>query len=161
MTLTRRGAGLWQVVLISLWLGATVLFAAAVAPAAFAALPTRTLAGDLVGRVLPVVFWSGMVLFAAVVLLGVRADARSRLKPRILAAALGGASCMIAQLVVDSWIERVRARIHGPVDALAVTDPLRIAFGQLHALSVVLLGVAMVCAAVVLGIAVRDLHSAP
>ncbi|MDE3217575.1 MAG: DUF4149 domain-containing protein, partial [Gemmatimonadota bacterium] len=59
--LTRRGASLSQIVGTSVWLGAAVLLAAAVAPAAFAVLPSRSLAGDLVGRVLPVIFWSGML----------------------------------------------------------------------------------------------------
>ncbi len=160
MTVTRQGAGLWQIVLGGIWLGAALLLAAAVAPAAFAVLPTRSLAGDLVGRVLPVVFWSGMVVFAGVMLLGVWTDAASRFKPRVLAAAVGGTACMIAQLIVDVWIGRLRARMPGPVDALAVTDPLRVAFGQLHLLSVVLLGIAMLCAAAILIIAARGLRAA-
>ncbi|MGH7669547.1 MAG: DUF4149 domain-containing protein [Gemmatimonadaceae bacterium] len=159
--MTRRGAALGQIVLGALWLGSAVLLAAVVAPAAFAVLPTRTLAGDLVGRVLPVIFWSGMVMFAAVMVFGVWTDANSRFKPRVLAAALGGTACMIAQLVVDAMIARVQARIAGPVDALAATDPLRVAFGQLHVLSVVLLGIAMVGAAAILIIAVRGLRTAP
>lgn len=161
MTVTARGASAAQIVLAALWLGAALLLAAVVAPAAFAVLPTRTLAGDLVGRVLPVVFWSGMAVFAAVMMLGAWTDARSRFKPRVLAAALGGASCMIAQLIVDAMIAKVRARIPGAVDALAATDPLRVAFGQLHLLSVVLLGIAMLSAAVTLYVAVRGWRAAP
>lgn len=157
--MTRQGAGLGQIVLGGIWLGAALLLAAAVAPAAFAVLPTRSLAGDLVGRVLPVVFWSGMAVFAGVMLLGVRTDATSRFKPRVLAAAIGGTACMIAQLIVDVWIGRLRARMAGPVDALAATDPLRVAFGQLHLLSVVLLGIAMLCAAAILMIAARGLRA--
>ena len=159
MTVTPRGAALGQTVLAALWLGAAVLLAAVVAPAAFAVLPTRTLAGDVVGRVLPVIFWSGMVVFAGVMLFGVWTDASTRFKPRVLAAALGGTACMIAQLVVDAMIARVRARIPGAVDALAATDPLRVAFGQLHLLSVVLLGIAMLSATAILIIAVRGLRT--
>jgi len=55
-------APLTQVVALAAWLGAAALFAASVAPAAFAVLPSRSLAGDVVGRVLPVVFWSGMLV---------------------------------------------------------------------------------------------------
>jgi Domain of unknown function (DUF4149) len=158
--LTRRGAGLAQIVLASVWLGAAALLAAVVAPAAFAVLPTRSLAGDLVGRVLPVIFWAGMLVFASAMVLGVWTDARSKYKPRVLAGAVGGTACMIAQLAVDPMIERVRARAHGPVDALAATDPLRVAFGQLHLFSVVLLGLAMLAAGAVLVLAVRgESHS--
>ena len=45
--------------MLALWLGAAGFFSAAVAPALFAVLPTRTLAGEVVGRVLPVVFYVG------------------------------------------------------------------------------------------------------
>lgn len=159
MNISTRGAALWQVVTTSIWLGAAILLAAVVAPAAFAVLPSRTLAGDVVGRVLPVIFWAGMANFAAVMLFGIRTDARSRFKPRVFAAAIGGAACMIAQLIVDVMIGKVRARINGPVDALAATDPLRVAFGQLHVLSVVLLGLAMIAATAILVIAVRGLRA--
>ncbi len=160
MTVTRRGAGLAQIVVTSVWLGAALLLAAAVAPAAFAVLPSRTLAGDLVGRVLPVIFWAGIAAFAAVMVLGAWTDRQSRFKPRVFAAALGGAACMIAQLIVDAMIARVRGQIHGPIDALAAGDPLRVAFGQLHLLSVVLLGIAMLGAAAVLVLAVRGAREA-
>jgi Domain of unknown function (DUF4149) len=153
--ITRRGAAMGQIVMCSVWLGAALLLAAAVAPAAFAVLPSRALAGALVGRVLPVIFWSGMLLFASVMVLGVWTDARSKYKPRVLAGAMGGTACMIAQFVVDVLIGRVVARAHGAVDALPATDPLRVAFGQLHLFSVVLLGVAMLAAAAVLVLAVR------
>ncbi|OYV71948.1 MAG: hypothetical protein B7Z72_05865 [Gemmatimonadetes bacterium 21-71-4] len=153
--LTRRGASLSQIVITSVWLGAALLLAAAVAPAAFAVLPSRSLAGALVGRVLPVIFWSGMLLFASVMVLGVWTDARSKYKPRVLAAAVGGTACMIAQFAVDVMIERVRARAVGPIDALPATDPLRVAFGQLHLFSVVLLGLAMLAATAVLVLALR------
>ncbi|HEY5219201.1 MAG TPA: DUF4149 domain-containing protein [Gemmatimonadaceae bacterium] len=159
MTITRHGAALGQVALGALWLGAAILATAVVAPAAFAVLPTRTLAGDVVGRVLVVIFWSGIVVFAIAMVLGAWTDARSKYKPRVLAAALGGASCMIAQLIVDAAIARVRARINGPVDALAVIDPLRVAFGQLHLVSVVLLGIAMLAAATVVVVALRGLRN--
>jgi hypothetical protein len=51
-----------SVVGLSAWLGAAVLAATVVAPAAFAVLPTRSLAGALVGRVLPVLFYGGAVV---------------------------------------------------------------------------------------------------
>ena len=50
------------IALLAAWLGATIIVGAVVAPAAFAVLPTRTLAGAVVGRVLPPLFWSGAVI---------------------------------------------------------------------------------------------------
>ncbi|MDE3053640.1 MAG: hypothetical protein KGJ70_07130, partial [Gemmatimonadota bacterium] len=85
----------------------------------------------------------------------------SKYKPRVLAAAVGGTACMIAQFVVDGMIARVRARARGPVDALPAADPLRVAFGQLHLFSVVLLGLAMLAAAAVLALALRGERRPP
>ena len=64
------GAHLTSLVVLSLWLGAALVVGAVVAPAAFAVLPTRTLAGALVGRVLPALFWSGAAVGLLVAMLG-------------------------------------------------------------------------------------------
>jgi hypothetical protein len=158
MIITRARATAAQVVLGASWLGAALLLGAVVAPAAFAVLPSRSVAGDLVGRVLPVVFYWGILVYVAISLLGRWTDAASRWKPRMLAAAVGGAACALAQFVVGSSIEGLRARMGGPVDGLAASDPLRVAFGRMHALSVALLGIAMVCALIVVLIAAREPH---
>lgn len=132
--------------LLSAWLGAGVLFAAVVAPAAFSALPSRTLAGAVVGRVLPVLFVAGII----VALLGIGLDrARSAALPRVRRAALVlvAVSCAVAQFGIAPRIERVRGEIDGPIEQLARDDPRRIAFGRLHAYSVAWLGFAMLGAA--------------
>jgi hypothetical protein len=136
---------------VSAWLGAALLLAASVAPAAFAVLPSRTLAGALVGRVLPSVFIAGIAV-AALAALGQGAWRRG-------AALIMGATCAAAQFVVAPRIERIRAAIGGPVDALAETDPRRMAFGRLHGLSVALLGVAMLAALVIIFVAWRSYDS--
>jgi hypothetical protein len=145
-------AALGSIVLLAAWLGAAVLVAAVVAPAAFAVLPTRTLAGALVGRVLPVLFWSGIVVGLAV------AAATWGLQPRgwRTGAALAlAASCAAAQLVVAPRIERVRAQIGVAVDAIAPTDPRRQAFGRLHGMSVAWMGGGMLAALICLVLLVR------
>ena len=136
-----------QLVILSAWLGATAFFAAAVAPAAFAVMPTRTLAGALVGRVLPAIFYSGMFV-AALVAFGLwraPSDDVSR-RGRIIAALVIGASCAIGQLVVSPRIERLRADIGAALETLAADDARRAAFGRLHGVSVALMGVAMLAA---------------
>ena len=55
-------ASIIELVGLTLWLGAAILFAAVVAPALFAVLPSRALAGDVVARVLPVILYSGIAL---------------------------------------------------------------------------------------------------
>lgn len=133
------------------WLGAALLLAAVVAPAAFAALPSRTLAGALVGRILPVVFISGCVAGVAALVLGEPAGAI-----RTTAAIVWVASCAIAQFVVTPRIERLRGAA-GPIDALAPDAPLRVAFGRLHGVSVGLLGLGMLAALAVLLSVVRGM----
>ena len=138
-------AALTSITLLAAWLGASLLVAAVVAPAAFEVLPSRTLAGALVGRVLPVLFWSGALIGLAMAALASGVSGRGWR----IAAGLGIAlPCAIAQLVVAPRIERIRAAVSGPMDALAVDDPRRLAFGKLHGASVGLLGLAMIAAAV-------------
>jgi hypothetical protein len=145
-------AALGSVVLLAAWLGSAVLVAAVVAPAAFAVLPSRTLAGALVGRVLPVLFWSGMVVGVAVALVTWSMPARGWRTSAALALA---ASCAAAQLVVAPRIERVRIQIGGAVDALDPGDPRRQAFGRLHGMSVAWMGVGMLAALLCLLLLVR------
>jgi len=47
-----------QLATLAVWLGAALFFSVAVAPALFAVLPSRTLAGEVVGRLLPGIFYS-------------------------------------------------------------------------------------------------------
>ena len=138
--------------LLSAWLGAATLFSAAVAPAAFAALPSRTLAGAVVGRVLPVVFIAGIVV--AAVSLGLDRTRRGRM-PRVrrIALVVIAIACGAAQFYVGPRIESVRRAIDGPVEQLAPTDERRVAFGRLHAVSVGWLGLAMIAAATALVLA--------
>jgi len=131
---------------LSAWLGAGVLFAAVVAPAAFAVLPSRTLAGALVGRVLPVLFVAGIVVALAGLWLD-RADAGRLPGVRRAALVVVAASCVIAQFAVAPRIERVRQKINGPIEQLPPDDQRRAAFGRLHAASVAWLGLAMIAAA--------------
>ncbi len=145
-------SALVSVVLLAAWLGAATVVAAVVAPAAFDVLPTRTLAGALVGRVLPMLFWSGVIVGLASAWLG----ARLPISPgRIAGAIVLVASCLVAQLVIAPRIERVRAAIGGPVDALDPANPLRQSFGRLHGASVACLGVGGLAALVVLVLLVR------
>ncbi|HEX5971127.1 MAG TPA: DUF4149 domain-containing protein [Gemmatimonadaceae bacterium] len=141
-----------SIVLLALWLGAALIVAAVVAPAAFDVLPTRTLAGALVGRVLPVLFWSGSVIGLVVLWLGWRVPSAV---PRSVAALVLVASALVAQLVIAPQIERIRARIGGPLEALDPSNPLRQSFGRLHGMSVACLGVGGVAALVILVLLVR------
>jgi hypothetical protein len=138
------------IALTSAWIGAAVLLAASVAPAAFAALPSRTLAGEVVGRVLPAVFISGMVSMAITLLLTMPQD-----WPRRLLGGLAIIACALAQFQLGPRIAQLRAQIGGPVDALAADDPQRLLFGRLHALSVAWMGAALLAAFVLVVLSMR------
>jgi hypothetical protein len=143
-----------SVVMLSIWLGAAIVVAAVVAPAAFAVLPTRTLAGALVGRVLPSLFWSGAVVGLVAALLA-RAQPHGNAR-RVSALALTLA-CVAAQLGVAPRIERVRASAGGPIDALPRADSRRVAFSRLHGVSIALLGAAAVAGATGIALTIRAL----
>jgi len=148
------------IVLTAAWLGAVAIVGAVVAPAAFDVLPSRTLAGALVGRVLPVLFLGGII--TAVVSLAITWPLAAR-AARLGTAVVQCAACVAAQLVIAPKIERIRAAVAGPIDALAVSDPRRVDFGRLHALSVGLLGVAAIAALiglVLLSRSIPPLHDA-
>jgi hypothetical protein len=109
--------------ILAAWLGAAILFAAVIAPAAFAVLPSPALAGALVGGVLPSLFVSGLLIG----LLALVATSSWRRGAGVVMAA----ACAIDQFVVAP------AMAH-PVDPRT--------FGRLHGASVALFGVAMVAA---------------
>jgi len=131
--------------LLGAWVGAALLAAASVAPAAFRVLPTRALAGALVGQVLPAVFVSGIVVGVAAALLSWDGGPLARTRTALpLAVAV---ACAVAQFVITPRIERVRATIGPDIEALAKTDPRRVEFGRLHGISVAWMGLGLLAAA--------------
>jgi hypothetical protein len=147
-----------ELALLLVWLGGAVLFAAVVAPSLFATLPSRTLAGAVVGRVLPAIFYSGMLVGLATAFLDWQARGEWSWRGGTAGGLVMLVSCAVAQFVISPRIERVRQSIAGPIEALTPDDPRRAAFGKLHAVSVAWLGVAMLCAAIVAVVAARSLH---
>ncbi|HVT39541.1 MAG TPA: DUF4149 domain-containing protein [Gemmatimonadaceae bacterium] len=143
--------------LTAAWLGAALLTVAVVAPRAFGVLP-RTVAGTLVGSVLPTLFVAGLVLAVGVALLSGRHGAPAG---AAAAALLAGAACAVAQFGIDPRIAHLRAQIDGPLEGLQADDPRRVAFGVLHGYSVAGLGVAMLAATVSLGFLLFALRESP
>jgi hypothetical protein len=157
--MSRFTSSLAQLSVLALWMGAAVFFSAAVAPAAFAVLPSRTLAGAVIGRLLPTIFWSGMLIGAAAVALEWTAGGSWNWRGREIAGVVMVAACGFAQLIIGPRIERLRVEIAGPLDSLPVDDIRRAAFGRLHGFSVAWLGVAMLAAAVMIVASARTMHS--
>lgn len=131
--------------LLALWIGAAALTAAVVAPAAFAVLPTRALAGALVGRVLPVIFVSGAIAGVLGAVLAWTGDGpQSRVRASLCAAM--AVACLVAQFVIGPRIAKLRAEMGPNIEALASDDPRRAQFGKLHGFSVAWMGVGMLAA---------------
>lgn len=155
MTLARRYGSLMTMNLLAAWIGVAVFVAAVIAPAAFAVLPTRALAGALVGQALPVLFVSGIVVAAVVIALHATA-AR--------AAAVGGLVLLAGNafaLMIENRLHALVVSIGAPIDSIAITDPRRIAFGRMHGLSVLLMGIAVLGASVALAVLMRHASVAP
>jgi hypothetical protein len=118
-----------------------------VAPGAFAVLPTRAMAGDMVGRVLPVVF-AGAIIVPAFVHWLVPSLRRSALA--VAASTAAALSAAAALWLVNPRIVALRATAVLPIDQLAPGDPRRVMFGVWHVVSVALLGLAMIAVAALL-----------
>lgn len=146
---------------LAAWLGASFYFTVIVTRAAFTVLPTRALAGALVGRTLPVLFDTGLLVGA---FLAVSASGSRRGAARTAALAGGTAIVAlsaIARFIIIARIARLRLTMPTAIDSLSLADPSRRAFGQLHAMSVGALGLAMLTGIVVVVVLAHTLSVAP
>jgi hypothetical protein len=146
-----------RLLLVGLWLGASLFFSFAVAPGVFAVLRDSTtlyanhLAGTIVTRNLSVINMSGLALS---VLLLISAFAFRSRKGRgvliyeIASLALIGVACGVGQWVIAAKMLALRQQMSRPIDETAATDPLRVAFNSLHVYSVAALMIAMAAALV-------------
>jgi hypothetical protein len=112
-----------------------------------------------VGRVLPGVFYSGIVVGVLIVVIELASHARWNWRGREVLGAVIVVACAIAQLIVGPRIARLRSEIAGPVESLAVDDARRLMFGRLHGVSIAWLGVAMLAAAIALVLSAQTLDS--
>lgn len=138
-----------RLLLLGLWLGAAVFFIG-VAQVAFSVLPQRELAGAVVNRTLSILNVGGLGIAILLLLLsaiGLRNSNKLLLwldRSMLVILAL---ACAIGQFVIGFWLASVRAQMGGrPIDELALDDPLRVQFNQLHEYSVWVLFAGMVAA---------------
>ena len=118
------------------WVGGIIFFSFVVAPALFNILPTRHLSGLVVTRVLASLHWLGVICGGVFLICSffeayhssgsVQATAaRNVLVAGMMVAAL------ISQTVVSTKMAALRGKM-GEIDKIAVSDPRRMAFNQLH-----------------------------
>lgn len=145
-----------RLILITLWLGAAILFSAVVAPAAFGVLRSFDLpnaseiAGTIVTRTLSVINVTGFVasllvlvsLFARHLAAGARTSALfERLCLGIILLTTG-----IGQCVIAARMRTLRVAMQVPIDQVPLDDARRVAFQSLHGYSVAALSIAMIAA---------------
>jgi hypothetical protein len=138
-----------RLLMLGLWLGAAVFFSFAVAPAVFGVLTSREMAGQVVQRTLVVINVGGFAIGLVTLLLLM--PARARLRPfwfwaEALLLAVMAAATAVGHWVIAAHLHGLRVQFGRPVDLVPPDDPLRIAFGQWHGYSVIVLTVAMVAA---------------
>lgn len=140
-----------RLLLIGLWLGAAVFFSFAVAPSVFAVLPSRELAGAVVQRTLLIINVGG---FAIGLLLLMSAFVfREGVKKFAFVCETVSLFFLVAMTGIGQWViaanlQALRAQMTRPIDELAQTDPLRVAFNSFHGYSVTVLSVGMIAAIV-------------
>jgi MFS family permease len=137
-----------RLLLLSIWLGSAVFFIG-VAQSAFAVLPQRELAGAVVNRTLSILNYGGLII--AVILIGasfVRPASLGRVSVWVerFMLLIIAAACAIGQFVIGLWLSMIRTQMGRPVDEVAVDDPLRIQFNNLHEWSVWVLMAGMAAA---------------
>ncbi|MDQ1558355.1 MAG: hypothetical protein QOD32_1415 [Pyrinomonadaceae bacterium] len=154
---TKAGGALGdaRLLVLGMWLGAAVLFSFAVAPGAFAVLPARELAGALVTRIIGVVNVGG---FLVALLLLATAFARRRVATttktgrawilEVSALALLALATGAGQWIIGARMAALRVTMGRPIDEVAASDPLRLAFNSLHGYSVAAMTTAMLAAVV-------------
>ncbi len=141
-----------RLLLLGMWIGAAVLFSFAVAPGAFALLPARELAGAIVTRIIGVVNVGG---FSLALLLLATAFARRRgaaskraSAVEVMALVLLALATAAGHWVVGARMAALRVAMGRPIDEVAASDPLRLAFNSLHGYSVAAMTTAMLAAVV-------------
>lgn len=149
-----------RALLLAMWVGAAVFFAAVVAPGAFRVLPITELAGRVVGHVLTWLNVSGVVLsfalaaYAWIEMRGVRERHPSKIERLALWTMF--AATASTEFIINRRIARLRAEYS--IASLAVTDPVRAEFGMLHGASVIVFSIAFLAAVIALLTGVRRAH---
>ena len=150
-----------EVLLLAVWLGSMIFFSFAVAPSAFAVLPSREMAGAVVTSTIGKLEILGLIIGPLLLLIQLtswrsRAASAKITTLRAILLLMMTASAAASRFWVSAKLVSLRQAMGGVIDDVAVTDPLRIEFNALHGYSVGLMSVAMLAGLVVLFLTVRS-----
>ncbi len=143
-----------EFLLLGGWLGAMCFFSFAVAPSAFAVLPSRHLAGQIVASTITKVEWLGLILGVLLLVVQFLKGRMSKLSLALLAVMLAATAGL--RFWVSPTMNNLRASMGGIIDEVSATDPLRVQFNSLHQYSVTLMSTAILCGLVLLFFTVRS-----
>src|SRR5579863_6365647 len=118
------------------WLGGLVFFAFVLAPTAFSVLPSRHLAGMVVGRTLGTLHWMGIISGLVFLASSILYSRLTKGTPHVFAArhvliCLMLALTMISQFGIIPHMDTLRASI-GEIDSVPVNNPARMQFDALQ-----------------------------
>jgi Domain of unknown function (DUF4149) len=142
-----------RVLLLGLWLGASVFFGAAVAPALFGILRSAgltnadELAGLMVQRLLSVINRGGfeIAFFLLVTALFVnRSQPRIAQFAEVISLAILAIMTGVSHWIISARMIALKAAMLVPIDRISGSDPRKIAFDALHYYSVTAMGVAII-----------------
>jgi hypothetical protein len=141
-----------RLALLGVWLGAMAFFSFAVAPAAFAVLPSSQLAGNLVSRTLGIVEIIGIVL--GLILLTTTLLSRERRSKafwfEVITTASMTISMIVSRFVVSKSLHDLRLKYGDQLSTMAQSEPVRVTFDQLHQYSVWLMGFNIITAVILI-----------
>ena len=147
-----------RLLLIAIWLGASIFFSFAVAPTLFAVLPLRELAGAVVSRSLAIINMGGFIV--GLLLLASAFPYRKLVSNRAFALEVTSLVLLSLGAFMGKWViavrmQALRAAMGRPIDEVGELDPLRVAFNGLHGYSVTSLSIAMLAGLVAFFLIVR------
>jgi uncharacterized membrane protein len=119
------------------WLGGLIFFAFVLAPTAFSVLPSRHLAGTVVGRSLGALHWMGIVSGIVFLASSILYSRLTKGSPQVFAArhvliCLMLALTLISQFGIIPRMNTLRASIGGEIDSVPLSNPARMQFDGLH-----------------------------
>lgn len=122
-----------QLMLLGVWVGGMVGFGAFMAPVLFATVPSRQLAGNVAGQVIATLSWLGVAVPLLVIVLHALSRQRWdwRLTALVVILVLNGMNATY----VRGGLDRAQAEMTRPIEAYAVSDPLRVEYNRWHRLS--------------------------
>lgn len=125
-----------MILALVVWLGGLIFFAFVVAPTLFTVLPTRHLAGSVVGSALTKLHWMGIVsglifLMSSLIYARLTTGAAHPLAARHLLLYLMLALTAVSQFGITPKMATLRSTM-GEIDRVPLTDPARAAFDALH-----------------------------